>query len=146
MRYYPTRAPTHATTNGISFSGGQQLGPSTLTDLTPDLLAQWRDALAETRAPASVRAYLSVLSHVLTITVKEWGWLRDNPMNNVRCPAFPEDESGTSRKMSGNGCSTLVRAVATLGCTPLSCWHSRQVRGKWSCSAYDGLMWTCSAR
>jgi hypothetical protein len=49
----------------------KQLGPSALRDLTPDLLSQWRDALAKTRAPASVRAYLSVLSHVLTIAVKE---------------------------------------------------------------------------
>jgi len=68
------------------------------------------------------------------------------PCTTFGCPAFPEDESGTSRKVSGNGCSTLVRAVAILGCIPLSCWHSRQVRGKWSCSAYDGLMWTCSAK
>ena len=67
----------------------KQLGPSALRDLTPDLLSQWRDALAQTRAPASVRACLSVLSHVLTITVKEWGWLRDNPMHNVRMPRIP---------------------------------------------------------
>jgi integrase len=67
----------------------KQLGPYVLSDLTPTLLTQWRDTLAATRGPASVRAYLSVFSHVLTVTVKEWGWLRDNPMNNVRMPHIP---------------------------------------------------------
>ena len=53
------------------------------------LLAQWRDTLAEIWGPASVRAYLSVFSHALTVTVKEWGWLRGNPLNNVRMPHIP---------------------------------------------------------
>jgi hypothetical protein len=53
------------------------------------LPAQWRDTLAETRGPASVRADLSVFSHALTVPVKEWGWLRDNPLNNVRMPHIP---------------------------------------------------------
>jgi integrase len=85
----------------------KQLGPSALRDLTPDLLSQWRDALAKTRAPASVRAYFSVLSHVLTITVKEWGWLRDNPMHNVRMPRIPR---GRVRYLSEDARQRLLNA------------------------------------
>jgi integrase len=85
----------------------KQLGPSALHDLTPDLLSQWRDAQAKTRALASVNAYLSVLSHVLTIAVKEWGWLRDNAMNNVRMPRIPR---GRVRYLSDDERQRLLNA------------------------------------
>src|SRR5712691_6762341 len=64
----------------------KQLDSYALTALTPDLLAQWRDTLAETRGPSTVRAYLSVFSHVLTVTVKEWCWLHYNLINHIRMP------------------------------------------------------------
>jgi len=53
----------------------KQLGSYGLSDLTPPLIAQCRDPLAEMRSPASVRAYLSAFSHVLTIASSEWNWL-----------------------------------------------------------------------
>jgi hypothetical protein len=40
----------------------KHLAPYFLSDLTPALLVQFRDTLAEIRAPATVRAYLSALS------------------------------------------------------------------------------------
>jgi hypothetical protein len=53
----------------------KQLGSYVLRDLTPALIAQCRDRLAETRSPASVRPDLAVFSHALTVAVKEWSWL-----------------------------------------------------------------------
>jgi integrase len=65
------------------------LGAYALSDLTPALIAQCRDTLAETRAPASVRAYLCALSHVLTIASSEWNWLDHSPMPKVRKLKLP---------------------------------------------------------
>jgi len=64
-------------------------GAYALSDLTPALIAQWRDTLAETRAPASVRAYLCALSHVLTVASSEWNWLDHSPMPKVRKLKLP---------------------------------------------------------
>jgi hypothetical protein len=50
----------------------KHLGAYALSDLTPAQIAQCRDTLAETRVPASVRAYLCALSHVLTVASSEW--------------------------------------------------------------------------
>ncbi|MFQ5695224.1 MAG: tyrosine-type recombinase/integrase [Terriglobia bacterium] len=60
------------------------LGPVSLADLTPAHLAACRDQLAQARHPATVNRYLATLSHVLTVTVQEWGWLAESPMRRVR--------------------------------------------------------------
>lgn len=67
-----------------------EIGSYALADVTPALIAQYRDKLAggitvrgKPRNPATVNRYLAVLSHAFTIAVKEWGWLDDTPMRKV---------------------------------------------------------------
>ncbi len=67
-----------------------EIGSYALADVTPSLIAQYRDKLAagitvrgKPRNPATVNRYLAVLSHAFTIAVKEWGWLDDTPMRKV---------------------------------------------------------------
>ena len=67
----------------------KHLGAYTLSNLTPALIAQCRDTLATTRAPATVRAYLCALSHVLTVASSEWNWLDHSPMPKVRKLKLP---------------------------------------------------------
>ena len=79
-----------------------EIGPYTLADVSPALLGEARDKLAQDRAPATVVRYLAALSHVFTVAVKEWGWLEDNPMRKVTKPKEPrgrvrflsDDEAG----------------------------------------------------
>jgi integrase len=85
----------------------KQLGPYFLSDLTPALIVRFRDTLAETRAPASVRAYLSTLSHVLTIASNEWNWLDHSPMPKVRKLKLPR---GRVRFLSDEERTSLLRA------------------------------------
>jgi integrase len=70
-----------------------QLGHCVLADLTPALIAEYRDKIAlgnETpRANSTVNRYLAALSHAFTVAVKEWGWLDDSPMRKVRKPKEP---------------------------------------------------------
>lgn len=67
-----------------------EVGALTLADLTPPVIAEFRDKLAEEgRKPATVVRYLAVLSHCCTIAVKEYGWLESNPVLRVSKPKEP---------------------------------------------------------
>jgi len=109
-----------------------RIGTYTLADVTPSLLAEYRDKLAsgmlddgsmtrqvkqsarlktktlpvEPRAPATVLRYIAALSHAYTIAVKEWGWLDSNPMLKVTKPKQPQ---GRVRFLSDDEREALLR-------------------------------------
>ncbi len=67
-----------------------ELGSYALADVTPSLLAQYRDKLADglthyktPRTPATVNRYMAALSVAFTTAVNEWEWLDSNPMKKV---------------------------------------------------------------
>ncbi len=57
-----------------------------LADLTPDNFADWRDRRLTEVGNASVIREFTTMSHACTVAVKEWRWLRENPLSNVRRP------------------------------------------------------------
>ncbi|MGZ8219959.1 tyrosine-type recombinase/integrase [Methylomagnum sp.] len=74
----------------------QAIGVYLLADVTPALIADYRDKLmgesthqSEKRSPATVNRYLAALSHTFTIAVNEWGWLEDSPLRKVGKPQEP---------------------------------------------------------
>lgn len=74
----------------------RELGHLALTELTPSLIADCRDRLARGETPSGKPAspatqvrYLAALGHALTLAVREWGWLDDNPARKVRRPKEP---------------------------------------------------------
>ncbi len=80
------------------------LGDYSLADVTPALIAQYRDKLAktssqrsDTRSPATVNRYLAVLSHLFTMAIKEWGWVEENPLRKV---TKPKESRGRIRFLS----------------------------------------------
>jgi integrase len=73
-----------------------KIGYLLLADIAPNLIGEYREELLNgltprgtVRAPATVVRYLSALSHVFTVAVKEWGWLEDNPLRKVTKPKQP---------------------------------------------------------
>jgi integrase len=91
-----------------------ELGSYTLADITPSLLAEYRDKLGreitvrnKPRSPASVVRYMAALSHAFTVAVNEWGWLEDSPMRKVTKPREPR---GRVRFLSDDERARLLNA------------------------------------
>lgn len=71
----------------------RELGHYSLDCIKPSLLVEKKELLlselikkGKTRSPATVVRYISSLSHVFTIMLKEWGWVTENPVRKVRKP------------------------------------------------------------
>ncbi len=71
----------------------QELGHLLLAQIRPSLIAEKRDELlagfvrdSKLRSPSTVVRYLSSLSHVFSKAVKEWEWLRENPVFKIEKP------------------------------------------------------------
>ena len=70
-----------------------RIGAYFLSDVTPAMIAEQRDAFLSTPnyrgtlpAPATVNRYMAILSHAFSTAQKEWGWIEDNPVRNVKKP------------------------------------------------------------
>jgi integrase len=70
-----------------------QLGETVLADITPPLLAEYREKLAKgetkPRSNATVVRYLAALSHAFTVAVREWQWCEEHPVRKVSKPKEP---------------------------------------------------------
>lgn len=99
-----------------------KLGVYLLADITPALIAQYRDKITSEpyrvvqdgdktkplfRGPSTVNRYMAALSHVFTMAVKEWGWLDDSPMRKVSKPKEPR---GRVRYLSDEERDALLKA------------------------------------
>ena len=64
-----------------------------LCDLTPATLAQWRDTRLKIVQAGTVLREFTLLSEVLNVARREWGWLKINPLSDVRRPPVPPHRS-----------------------------------------------------
>lgn len=60
-----------------------------LEELDATHIAAWRDRRLKEVGPASVLREWNLLSHACSVAVKEWRWLKHNPMQEVSRPASP---------------------------------------------------------
>lgn len=89
-----------------------QIGKYGVAKISPDLIAQCRQQLAEgitskyvKRSPATVNRYLATLSTLMTYGVRECGWIVDNPC--LRVAKFKESK-GRDRVASRDECIKLL--------------------------------------
>lgn len=54
--------------------------------LTPTDISAWRDRRLEKVSGSTVEREMTILSHACSVARREWGWLRVNPVSDVRRP------------------------------------------------------------
>lgn len=91
-----------------------EIGNHTLADVTPALIAQYRDKLmsgitshGKPRSPATANRYMAALSVAFTTAIKEWGWMDDNPMRKV---SKGKESRGRVRFLSDDERMRLLKA------------------------------------
>lgn len=91
-----------------------ELGSLHLCDLSPAHLSQVRDKLLNElttkktlRSPSTVNRYLAAFSKALSIAVKEWGWLEENPAFKI---SKPKEAQGRDRYLSLEEKTRLLEA------------------------------------
>jgi integrase len=104
---------------------GRRLGDLRLSDVTSDLLGQWRDLRLRGTAAAnfedkvlgaSVIRELNLLSHVFTTARREWKWIAKSPTTDVR---RPKGSAPRDRRISEDEINRLCVALGFDG-TPVS--------------------------
>lgn len=78
-----------------------------LAGLTAADLSQWRDERLARRKPATVLREMNLLHGVFECCRRDWGWLRENPLRDVRRPAQPR---GRARRVSDAEVDAVARA------------------------------------
>lgn len=61
-----------------------------LSEITPELIAEWRDERLKTVKPGSVLRDFALLSAVFEHCRREWRWITSNPLRDVRKPSPPK--------------------------------------------------------
>ena len=80
-----------------------------LDQVSPAMLAKWRDKRLKVVSSVSVRREQIILSAMLNIAVREWGWLRENPLKTVKRPATSKPRRrGVSQDEIDGICSALA--------------------------------------
>jgi integrase len=72
--------------NAIS---NEPIGQVPLDELNQTHFVDWRDRRLESVSPSSVARDWNLISHALNIAVREWKWLHENPIKDVRKPKNP---------------------------------------------------------
>lgn len=87
---------------------GRKLASLTATDI-----AEWRDMSLLALKPASVAREMNLLRSVFEIARTEWGWIRFNPMTDVKRPPQPR---GRARRVMPDEIEAIAQAfdVVTL--------------------------------
>jgi integrase len=91
-----------------------------LAALTASDLALWRDARLRQVSPGTVRREMSLLGSVLQVARKEWGWLRANPLADVKKPTAPRSRR---RRVTDEEVERIQLALGYEGGVPETAGH-----------------------
>jgi len=88
-----------------------------LANITPADIADWRDARLRVVKGSSVARDMVLLSSVFETCRREWGWLIENPMKEVRKPSA---QPARTRLISDRERDAIVQALGYAESGPLS--------------------------
>ncbi len=106
----PTKRPSTASRETRRAKSMRKcLGQYSLTALSPDVIAKYRDKrLQEGKSPHTVRLELALLSHLFTIAIREWRMgIVYNPVSMIRKPTPPP---GRDRRLRSSEEKRLLKA------------------------------------
>lgn len=83
-----------------------------LPKLTPEMLANWRDARLREVSASTVNRELNIMSAVLEHARREWRWMQINPCRDVRRPAMPKHRQ---QRISDEDRDEIVAALGLTG-------------------------------
>jgi len=89
-----------------------KLGQYSLANLTPIVLAEWRDTRLKTVSAGTVVRDLACLSAIFNHARREWGYPFDNPVQGIRKPTTPQ---GRTRTLTLKEEEALLAAAAPVG-------------------------------
>lgn len=97
----PTKKGERWETIKINMFCRDEIADIKLADLNPSDFASWRDRRLKDVTPATVRREWNLLSSAINIAIKEWGWLKENPLTNIKRPASspPRDRIITDKEV-----------------------------------------------
>lgn len=85
----PTKAGERWEVNRLTRMGDDKLAVRPLAAITATDLADYRDRRLKAVTGATVRREMNLLGSVLECCRREWGWIRANPLADVRKPPSP---------------------------------------------------------
>lgn len=60
-----------------------------LSHLKPETFSAWRDRRLASVSAGTVLREINLLSHAINTAIKDWGWLKINPLSGIRRPSEP---------------------------------------------------------
>jgi integrase len=85
-------------------------------DITDDDIRAWRDRRLKMTKAGSVLRDMTLLSAVFEVARKEWKWIRNNPVREVKKPPQPAHRT---RVISGPEIRNVLRALGYERCGPV---------------------------
>lgn len=111
VRYAAEVAPTHRGERWelvrLKVIERMPLAGRKLAGITGADIAEWRDMRLQEVKPGSVLREMTQLRSVFEACRRDWGWLRENPMQDVRRPTAPK---GRARRVSDDEVAQVVAA------------------------------------
>jgi integrase len=86
-----------------------------VASLTPDDFTQWKNDRMQVVKPASVARDMTLMRGVLEVARRDWRWIRENPMRDVRWPQSPP---GRARRITPVEEEALRRAFGVWDALP----------------------------
>lgn len=98
-----------------------------VAELSPAAIAAWRDDQLKVLAPASVSREMAVLSAVLDVCRREWGWMKHDPVRDVRKPPKPR---ARDRLITDHEREAMLRELGYMDGIPIET-HQQQIAVGW---------------
>lgn len=81
-----------------------------LADVSPKLIASYRDARLQEVSPSTIQKEFALLSHMFNIARKEWGLPVNNPVENI---SRPKVKNGRTRFLTSDEAQKLLDTAKT---------------------------------